>query len=322
MQRWTNNRVDSFPKSKDLVHSESTALPMSDQVQPLAINGYDADHDTTSGEVIREEVSLPTQSLQGNGMAPKPEDISRAEDANGVPEHLRAELEAMSTNFAPETRSETSPDLPFPKDITNKATRFLALSKPEKGRDNEFLQLLEIEPCTATEDPEPVQRPLKLQYDPEWLAILRTFSPELQVGGSPQDQVQAHRGDTYYRDQIVAEEDWIKENVVNKGLLQIPENFEITVHDDQEDAVNIKERDMPREQTNPQTAAFCQLIGIDNKLDFSEEERDARMAAGAPASKGRGQGHNRGRGGGNRGGNRGGGRGWGRGGRGRGRGRF
>ena len=86
---------------------------------------------------------------------------------------------------------------------------------------------------------------------------------------------------------------------------------------------------MPREVTNPQTTAFCILIGIENKFDISEKERDARMREGAkPESAGwvssrqsrggRGGGFHRARGGGSRGGGE---RGGFRGGRGRGRGR-
>lgn len=294
-------------------------------VKPASPNSPDIDHDTTSGENIPEEVSLPITAQHDNKEVAQhsAKDSEAAdEDINGVPEHLRAELEAMSTNFAPESKSEKSPDLPFPENITNKATRFLALSKPEKGHDRDFLQLLEIEPCVTTEDSKSPLRPLKLQYDPEWLAILRTFASELEVGAPPDDKVQAHRGDTFYREHIVQEEAWVKENVVDQGLLQVPENFVVTVQDDQADETNIKETDMPREQTNPQTIAFCHLIGIENKFDFSEEDRGARMAAGPPASKGHGQGHRSGRGGGSRGGGRGDGRGWGRGGRGRGRSRF
>lgn len=250
-------------------------------------------------------------------------DLSRnnvqSEDDNkdDIPQDIRAQLAEMSATFASEN-IERSADLPPSESITNKQTRFLALSKVEKGHERQFLQLIEIEPTNNMETSQKLKRPLKLSYDPEWLAILRTFASELQLGGSPNDKVPSHRGDTFYRDKIIEEEKWVKDNIVDKNLLMVPENFEITVEQDKPED-KIGNDDMPREQTNPQTAKFCQLIGIDNKFDFSEEDRDVRMAAGAPPGHTFQGGRHRGRGRG-RGGWRDGGRG-GRGGHGRGGGR-
>ncbi|KAI5292834.1 hypothetical protein KEM52_006032 [Ascosphaera acerosa] len=39
-------------------------------------------------------------------------------------------------------------------------------------------------------------------------------------------------------------------------------------------------QEQPREFTNPQTAAFCDLLQISNAFDLSEEERQARREAG------------------------------------------
>jgi len=269
---------------------------------------------------------------------PKPHPLEEAqirqqhqsEQTNGgdeVPEELRAQLASLSTTFAPEEKVERTPDLPFPSEtILNKVTRFLALSKVEKGRDLEFLQLLEIDPLSHEAHGNAPSRPLKLEYDPEWLAILRAFAPELVLGGAPHDKIPSHRGDTYYREKVLEEEKWIQENVVDKGLLVIPENFEVTSGTDLQNGEHSgDDGDMPREQSNPQTARFCELIGIENKFDFSEEDRDARVAAGPPggvAEEHRGgfrHSGNGGRGRGGRGGGRGRGRGRGRGGRGRGR---
>ena len=161
--------------------------------------------------------------------------------------------------------------------ITNKSTKFLALSKVERNHDRDFLALLEVEPLiTPSQD---IQRPLKLEYDPEWLAILRAFSDELILGGDARDKAPAHRGDTYYRDRIVEEEAWIEKNISKEQLI-VPENFEITT--DEAKVTGQNDHKMPREQTNAQTTQFCKLIGIENKFDFSEEDRDARIAAGPP----------------------------------------
>ncbi|KAK6380659.1 lariat debranching enzyme [Exophiala oligosperma] len=246
---------------------------------------------------------------------------------NEVSEEMRAQLAALSSNFIQEEKLEVSPPLPFPEDIFNQKTEFLALGKCEPFQ--EFLQLMEIKSTTAPD--EAITRPLKLSYDPEWLAIQRVFSPELQLGGNPSDKVPVNRGDTYYRDRILEEEKWIQKHIVDVGKLDVPENFSITapVYDP---SLEIGPNEMPRELTNPQTSTFCELVGIENKFDISEEEREFRMQQGPRAesaqsiayhsrSRGGGGGGGRGRGG-WRGGGGGGGRGRGgfRGGRGRGRG--
>lgn len=242
--------------------------------------------------------------------------------SNDVTEEMRAELAALSSKFVEPEKVKVSPPLPLPETISNKTTQFLALSKCEPNM--EFLQLLEIEPLTPLN--EPVQRPMTLQYDPEWLAIQRVFAPELELGGSPSDPVPQHRGDTYYRDRIIEEEKWVQEHIVEPGLLQVPENFSITapVYDPN---LVVGPKEMPREVTNPQTVEFCKLIGIENKFDLSEEERNEMMEQGPRAASAFFANKPRGRGGfrsgrGSSGSNNRGGRGGGfRGGRGRGRGR-
>lgn len=234
------------------------------------------------------------------------------DDVNTISDEMRARLAELNPSFAKEDTIETSPALPFPKGITNKTTQFLALDKCEPHR--EFLQLLEIEATSGELSMRENQRPLKLHYDPEWLAILRVFAPELRLGGDSNDGVPKYRGDMYYRDRIIEEESYIQKHVVEAGLIEVPENFTITapIFDPN---LPVHSRDMPREVTNPQTSGFCSMLGIDDHFDISEEERDARIAQGPRQEKPRyGGGGRRGRGGfNNRGGGRGGGRGRGRG---------
>jgi hypothetical protein len=248
---------------------------------------------------------------------------------NEVSEEMRAQLAALSGSFVPQQITKSEP-LPFPDAITNEKTEFLALDKCEANR--EFLQLLEV---SAISDPPPqrlANRPLRLQYDPEWLAIIRVFAPDLELGGNPTKTIAPDRGETYYCNRIAEEAEWIDEHVVKRNLLEIPENFTTTapVYDPD---LRVDSSEMPREYTNPQTSEFCTLLGIENRFNIGEEEREARMARGPRPDTdhrdirgGRHEGRSRGGGRGrshnvNRGGGRGGGRGV-RGGRGHGRGRW
>lgn len=264
--------------------------------------------------------------------SPVEEQKEAQNENNEVSEEMRAQLAALSSNFTQREEIKISAALPFPEEITNKTTHFLALGKCEPFQ--EFLQLIEINSISNPDDA--VTRPLKLSYDPEWLAIQRVFAPELLLGGHSNDKIPPHRGETYYHEEILKELGWINAHVVNTDLLEIPEDFSITapVYDPKQE---VSPNEMPREVTNPQTTAFCELIGIKNKFDISEEERDFRMqqgpkpeSAGWAASRERRGGGQHGRGGGRggygqrggRGNNRGGARAGGGGGRGRGRGRW
>ncbi len=294
----------AFSPTPSRKSSASSLNPIAQDFQPQsppAVTDKDALVETTS---VPEAANHPT------------------EDGNEVSEEMRAQLAALSNNFTAKQPTEVSAPLSFPDAITNKTTHFLALGKCETYQ--EFLQLLEVDSMTLPD--ESIQRPLKLSYDPEWLAIQRVFASELQLGGTSTDRVSPDRGETYYREQIELETEWITEHVIKPGNLQVPENFTLTapVYDP---SLKVETGDMPREVTNPQTTAYCELIGIENKFDINEEERDFRIQQGPkPESESfrqyRGRPRQQRGGQGNRdGGNRGGGRGGRGGGRGRGRGR-
>ncbi|KAK4236711.1 lariat debranching enzyme, C-terminal domain-containing protein [Achaetomium macrosporum] len=259
------------------------------------------------------------------GTAEQTADPPAEKETSTTTEDLRAQLPAAFAKAAQvrQQAARPTPGQPVPPGITNTTTRFLALDKCLPGR--KFLQLLEI--------PSPPQqefaRPLRLQYDAEWLSILRVFHPLVKIGDrtapTPPDQGEAH-----YLPLIQAERAWIEENVVARGRLDVPLNFEPTApaHRPGVDPERVDEQ--PLEWTNPQTTRFCEMLGLENYWHASEEERKVRREMGpAPAEFGggggqRGGGYGGGRGwrGGGRGGGwgRGGRGGWGGGGRGRGRG--
>lgn len=199
-----------------------------------------------------------------------------------------------------------------PSAVHNKLTKFLALDK-FNNRDP-YIKLVEVQPISSQGDTE-YKRPFRLQYDKEWLAITRVFANDLHIG-DPDTRVPQDLGEEEYLKRIVESEEWVEENIVQRGLLNIPHNFSRTAPKYDPD-VPITTTQMAQEYTNIQTTEFCELLGIPNKFDATEEERAERMSAGPrpsdpkPFFNRRGRGNHRGN---RRGGRRGGGRGGGRGG--------
>ncbi|KAF1911881.1 lariat debranching enzyme [Ampelomyces quisqualis] len=245
--------------------------------------------------------------------ADKPDTTSETKGTSAVPQDLRDMLPA---SFA-RSQFEPIPTLPFPTDITNKTTRFLALDKCLPKRS--FLQLVGITPHNESE----IKRPLQLEYDQEWLAITRVFAADLQLG-DPNAKVPADKGDAFYRPLIEDEMRWVEENIMKADRMIIPEDFAQTAPV-YEPASGIHVLASPNEYSNPHTQAFCNLLQIPNKFHASDEERAQLMQSGPRPEQQRSDHGGGRRRGGFRGGNgsRGGGRGQGRGrGGGRGRGRW
>ncbi|PKX95308.1 RNA lariat debranching enzyme [Aspergillus novofumigatus IBT 16806] len=238
------------------------------------------------GTLVSQDVRslLPTSFSRPEGFVSQdvrnqlPASFSRVDGP--VSQDVRNQLPSSFSRPQATPKPDPSVSEVVPETITNKTTQFLALDKCEPKRH--FLELLEI-PIVSEQNGSQCARPFRLEYDKEWLAITRVFADELQLG-DPAVQMQPDRGQAFYKPLIEEAEQWVEENVVKAGKMMVPENFTPTAPFF-DPTVPITTDESPPEFTNPQTAQFCELIGIENKFHLSDEERQARVEAGPRPNK-------------------------------------
>ncbi|KAI9828157.1 MAG: hypothetical protein M1832_003684 [Thelocarpon impressellum] len=275
---------ESTPGAEKLKNTEEIDLNGDVDGEAAARNAdeitLDVDMDIDSTEeatlaTTKSSAEKTTAVLEGDvggptSCGPKPGSTSQK---LAVPDSLREQLPASFARPAP---SPSAPEMAFPRDITNRKTQFLALDKCLPGR--KFLQILDIEPISIQPDSSPARSSsgkLRLEYDKEWLAITRAFAGELQYGDR-RARTPVNAGEAAYQPRIKEEEDWVEDHVASRDKLLVPENFSITapVYDP---ALVIQDPPPPIEYNNPQTIAFCELLGIENKFFATEEEKAQRM---------------------------------------------
>jgi len=220
---------------------------------------------------------------------------------------------ALPASFNRPSKPASEP-MEHPPGISNTTTRFLALDKclPNK----EFLQLTFVPTESAAES----LRPLQLRYDGEWLAIVRAFAMhEPPVLGDADARVPPAKSQADYSELIDEQRGWIDTHLSDEDMV-VPSNFSTSAPVYDGGNWNLPQYSLVEEHPNPQTARYCEMLGVSNHFDLSAEDRAARLAAGpkpdpeadrfAAGGRGRGgSGPGRGRGGFGRGRGRGGSRG-------------
>ena len=161
-----------------------------------------------------------------------------------------------------------------PADISNQASHFLALDKCLPGRH--FLQLMNI-PSEADMD---TMRPLKLEYDREWLAITRAFALEEPLSlGDPHATVPRAKSQQEYADLIDEQRVWVDKHI-SDGDMIVPQDFEVTAPVYDGGNWLLPQYSQVVEYTDSLTLRFCKMLQIPNPFDISEEERQQRIAEG------------------------------------------
>lgn len=225
---------------------------------------------TEGSEVVKvenpDEIVIDADALDiaAEPAAPKSDSLAAASSAKQNPDAITLDDEeiVVEAPAAPVSVTGRRSELP----TQGSSTRFLALDKCLPRR--QFLEVVDI-PTTASMSTSNVQ-PV-LEFDPEWLAITRAFNEFFstqypQFPFPEEDEARKAVSDALQ---------WVVENLQNNNPSQaLPisdvETFVQTAPPPKSPSSNQKVKEsefQPPAYSNPQTEAFCRMLGITNKIN-------------------------------------------------------
>ncbi|KAI0792622.1 DBR1-domain-containing protein [Abortiporus biennis] len=150
------------------------------------------------------------------------------------------------------------PPPPLPARIV-KVTKFLALDKCLPKR--QFLEVIDIPTPSTTETSAPTT-PI-LTFDPEWLAITRAFNTFFSSNRSQLP----YPDEPTARAMVAQQLEWVLKNVGTDKRVTDVQVFEEVAPGPSNEKEQGRNKQQPPYYPNPQTAAFCKMLDIENKVD-------------------------------------------------------
>ncbi|KAJ7084059.1 lariat debranching enzyme, C-terminal domain-containing protein [Mycena belliarum] len=162
----------------------------------------------------------------------------------------------MHVRFTAEVRHDEQ------QPLLSQTTKFLALDKPGEGRA--FLEVIDVPtPEAHQQPPEGTRhRTPELFFDPHWLAIVRAFAPFLPLTEHAPSLHPVTQAPALIAEALV----WVQQNVGMKAVRDVQvfaQTAPPTRSYGAEEDMGIR----PHLYSNPQTQAFCDMLGIPNQID-------------------------------------------------------
>ncbi|KAG0093367.1 lariat debranching enzyme [Podila epicladia] len=241
----------------------SQATPPVETATPEAVKNpdeidiaFDDEDDEEQSSAAVETLTLQesekeTTSQMDASASANPDEISidLSDDDDDSTQETSTSSETAQSTSSQSARAPVPVAKPYPT-----TTQFLALDKCEPKR--QFLEIIDLPH---------IQGPVEFNYDEEWLAIVRTLDQYLSLEHRQKQPLQGQA----LKDTLDLNREWVKTNITQKQGLAIPHNFEPTApsHDPVRTLGHQEKQDLSLPFLNPQTAAFCNMLQIPNKIN-------------------------------------------------------